>query len=1333
MLNLFFLKTALKVLYICKDFFIFFVLFLICQKIEAQGTQNRLLQTNERIKNAEDFSRKLDSNYKKSLRIAGERGLKIKEDLGNGRFLSLQQINEIGEPLYIINHSNAQAAVSTKTNQLYSGGSLRVSLSGKSDTMTGRLALWDGGNTLATHQEFGGRIKPQENLSSTDLHSSHVAGTLIASGVNANAKGMSFGADLKVWDYNNDNAEISEASVPKTGPPLLVSNHSYGYQAGWVYDSTKSKWQWWGEDKVSTFEDYKFGFYDSNAQSLDKIAFNAPFYLMVKSAGNSRNGNGPDAGKYYFLKTSTKDSSNITRSKNDGYDIISTTGTAKNILTVGAAESMYTIPEKGSDVALANFSAWGPTDDGRIKPDIIGIGTDLLSTSNASITSYSYLSGTSMATPQVSGSTFLLQQLYNRLNTNTFMRAATLKGLILHTALDLAAAGPDYQTGWGLLDMEKAAKVILNDGASNLISEGTLSNTTKDKRSFIASGKGDLVATLSWTDPEATVFPYTTENLNNRKPKLVNDLDIMITDGSGKFLPFILDPAIPDKAAEAGDNIRDNIEKIIIKGAVPGKSYDLSISHKGTLKNDKQDFSLIVSGIGGKVYCAVTPTNPQNLIKSISVGTYSNTISTTQDFTSTPIPLELGGSNDLKLTFSSTASKKAKVVVDWNQDGDFDDSNETILASELISLDAYTIKFKVPSNLSINQYFRMRVVAELGNSSDNVCGNIGTGESEEYVIQVIQASNDLGIMSISNPTISYCATSGLTSLMVRVKNYGSKSQSNVPVTLNYYLENNLQGSFAGKISKIDAGIEQVITVTGTANWLAGKTYTFKAISTLDVDQNTNNDLLSISQIIENPQAPVGTGLYCSGASLLNLSASQGYPLWYNNNVLAASGTSATAPYSTNYTVGSNDFSGTIKPQTKKEFGTGSYYENFGPAPIFDIKVPIILESARVYVGTSGTITFDVFNYESGELISSMTKDLNATRTQTNSTKVNSQLADDKNDPGQVVQLNLSFPKPGTYLLTQTCSNGATIFRSNRSLADTVNAPSNLGYPYTIPNILSMTGALYNGAPITTGYYYFYDMKFKSMGCPSPRSVVNITTAKTPEASISPAGTQTVCVGGSLLITAKSVDNPSFQWLLNGVSISGAITSTYEAKKSGTYQVKATVNGLCTNTSTALNLTVSSPLPPAITYVDGTMKIAGTGTIQWYVNGAVIPGATTSNYTPVQSGLYSVFLKDVNGCSATSDLLTINILAAEKENPFSTYVAFPNPAIDLLNVGLPQVNAGTYSIEIIDMNGRIFLSDKIRLEPGSNQLKIDISKIPVGTYVIRLPEMLNQPSMKFIKN
>jgi hypothetical protein len=150
-------------------------------------------------------------------------------------------------------------------------------------------------------------------------------------------------------------------------------------------------------------------------------------------------------------------------------------------------------------------------------------------------------------------------------------------------------------------------------------------------------------------------------------------------------------------------------------------------------------------------------------------------------------------------------------------------------------------------------------------------------------------------------------------------------------------------------------------------------------------------------------------------------------------------------------------------------------------------------------------------------------------------------------------------------------------------------------------------------------------------------------------------------------------------------------------------------------------------------MDGTMKISGTGTIQWYVNGALIPGATNNAYMPVQSGLYSVFLKDVNGCSATSDLLTISILATEKENPFVNYIAFPNPANDFLHIGLPKVNSGTYAIEIIDVSGRLILSDKVILNPGSNQLQIDISKIPVGSYVIRLPEIPSQPRLKFIKN
>ena len=1280
---------------------------------------------------AEEYSRQSDSLFQKSMRLARQKGLKIKDSVGKGQVIMLQQINEIGEALYIGNHSNAQAAAMTRTNQVYSGGTVGVSLSGKSDTMSGKLAVWDGGNALASHQEFGGRVKLQESSGTTDIHSTHVSGTLIAAGINPTAKGMAFGADLKVWDYNNDNTEILQNAAN-----LLISNHSYGYQAGWVYDSVKNKWQWWGNDAISVNEDYKFGYYDSNAQTLDRAAFLAPNYLIVKSAGNSRNSNGPSkAGEYYFLKNSTKDSTNISRAKNDGYDIISTTGTAKNILTVGAIQSITTIPEKASDVALSDFSSWGPTDDGRIKPDIVGVGTDLLSTSNTSNTAYTSLSGTSMSSPQVAGSLFLLQQLYNRLNKNTFMRSATLKGLALHSAMDVGAVGPDYQTGWGLLDMEKAGSTLVNTDQSNLISEGTLANTKTDKRTFIASGKGDLSATIAWTDPEGDIIDLTTKALNNRTPKLVNDLDIKITDENGTYLPFVLDPEKPDNVATTGDNIRDNIEKIIVRGAVPGKSYDLTISHKGTLKNDKQDFSLILSGIGGKEYCSVKPTVFQNLITQTTLGSYSNSVTTKQDFTASPIPVELGSSLDMNFTFASTNSKRVKVVVDWNQDGDFDDANEIVLASDALSGASYSGKFLSSSTVKINQYFRMRVISELNSSGPATCGSINTGEVEEYVIQVIQPSNDLGVLTITNPSASYCATNGATSLLVKVKNYGSKTQKNQVVNLTYYLDNVLQGSLSGSISEILPGKEQLVTVTGNVNFVAGKTYTARANTILSSDQNTQNDLVTMNQSIENPQAPVGSGAYCAGATTLSLTASSANALWYANNVLVGSGASVSAPYSSvAYTVSSHDFSGGIKPASKSEFGTGSYYDNFGPAPIFDVKVPIILESARVYVGTSGTITFAVYNKDSGELISSTTKELTATRTQTNSTRVNSQLTDDKNDPGQIVQLNLFFPKAGSYILTQTCSNGASIFRSNRSLADTVNAPTNLGYPYTIPNILSMTGALYNNAPITTGYYYFYDMKFKSLGCPSPKASVTITTTKPPTVTTSPLGTQAVCEGTSILLTATSADAPTYQWLLNGTAIAGATTSSFEAKKTGNYQVLASNKGLCSITTPVFKLTVNTPLAPLLSFVEGVLKSSAGTDLQWYVNNDVpVKGATQTTFSPLEAGQYYVKLKDVNGCLATSEKITVSILATEKQDPFGQLTLFPNPAQDILHVGIPKGSSGTIQITLVDLQGRIQSVQNASISLGENTIQMDISRLPKGIYVLKFTNIPNAPNLKFVKD
>jgi hypothetical protein len=160
------------------------------------------------------FGRQQDSIYQASQELAKKRGIPLKRTLGEGKVLTFQGFSEIGEALYIRTESNSQAAKMTRTNLLYPGGILSLGLTGKSDSIKGKLGMWDGGAILTTHQEFGGRasMQPNQTSSGTSDHATHVAGILVAAGISPNAKGMAYEADLKVWDYTNDNSEMSTAS-----------------------------------------------------------------------------------------------------------------------------------------------------------------------------------------------------------------------------------------------------------------------------------------------------------------------------------------------------------------------------------------------------------------------------------------------------------------------------------------------------------------------------------------------------------------------------------------------------------------------------------------------------------------------------------------------------------------------------------------------------------------------------------------------------------------------------------------------------------------------------------------------------------------------------------------------------------------------------------------------------------------------------------------------------------------------------------------------------------------------------------------------------------------
>lgn len=554
---------------------------------------------------------------KHTLSLALRNKWSLYKNYSNQRVFQLQEVDALGQPVYYSLH-NIEAARGTRTLALQGGGSLPIALSGNSAAMAGRLGLWDGGRVLDTHQEFSGstsngvKISQKDNVSSINNHTTHLAGTLVGKGVNPLAKGMAFGAQLSVWDYTDDVTELVTAA-----PNLLISNHAYGPVVGWVYNASRPgtdsnlKWEWWGNTAISATEDYLFGFYTTKAQDLDRIAYNNPFFLMVRSADNKRSETGPPTGTAYFLKN-TNTPSTVARSRNDAYDVIPAEATAKNVLTIGAADVRYDSQNQPVLVGSTSFSGWGPTDDGRIKPDILGIGTDVLSSIATTTTDYSTYSGTSMASANVSGSLFLLQELYARQRatglpaSGQFMRAATLKGLAIHTAdRPNPAAGPDYRQGWGLLNTEAAARLLLNDELAHLILEQSLTPGGTYTRSIVAQGNEPLIVTLSWTDPEGTATSVVPSSVNSRVPKLVTDLDLRIRDDQQTNLPFVLDPARPALAANRGDNVRDNVEQVYIANPIPGKTYTLTVSHKGKMAYSSQPYSLIVSGLH-RINCQLT-------------------------------------------------------------------------------------------------------------------------------------------------------------------------------------------------------------------------------------------------------------------------------------------------------------------------------------------------------------------------------------------------------------------------------------------------------------------------------------------------------------------------------------------------------------------------------------------------------------------------------------------------------------------------------------------------------------------------------------------------------
>jgi len=544
---------------------------------------------------AEDLHERSRADRRQAAQYAERSGIPTRRELPGGKVLELQRIAPgLGPVFYITN--NVGAADTVSTDDVWPGGLAGLNLEG-AGLIVGE---WDGGAVHPGHPDMLNIIQV-DGATEISGHATHVAGTLVGSGAsNPAARGMASAAQLNAWDWNEDTAEMATAAAGG----LLVSNHSYGAATGWIYigDSIPNEWWWIGGNGD---EDPKFGYYDIEAQLWDQIAYDAPTYLAVKAAGNDRTDFGPNPGEEYTiiddngtpLATSTQP--RPADCAPSGYDCLPLHSVAKNILTVGAVDDLpdgYAPLAGPGQVSMAPFSSWGPTDDGRIKPDLVANGVLLLSTWIDVFSPYAVASGTSMASPSVTGSLLLLQEHYSDLHgPGSFMRGATLKALAIHTADEAGSAdGPDYEFGWGLLNTRKAAELISDAhvGVNHQVIEGSLVYGSTDSIPVqVPSGNSIIRATLVWMDPPGTPAA---PSLDPTDPMLVNDLDLRVIDGLALYEPWVLDPAVPAAAATQGDNFRDNVEQVVT-GTLGAGSYTVEITHKGQLINGAQDYALIIS------------------------------------------------------------------------------------------------------------------------------------------------------------------------------------------------------------------------------------------------------------------------------------------------------------------------------------------------------------------------------------------------------------------------------------------------------------------------------------------------------------------------------------------------------------------------------------------------------------------------------------------------------------------------------------------------------------------------------------------------------------------
>lgn len=378
-------------------------------------------------------------------------------------------------------------------------------------SLTGRdvnIGIFDGGS-VAAHTEFADRLTNVDRAT-VSFHSTHVAGTMVAAGNDPKLKGMAPAAKLFSWTFQNVPTKM-ERGIADQG--IVAANNS------------------WGEGySAASGNCGRYGTYGTMERDYDRLVREKNL-TIVFAAGNDR------------------DYPDCTVLPRAGFYTIGRPSTAKNILTVGAVEEKF---------AAADFSSAGPMRDNRIKPDIVAMGVNVISTFQTNRSQP--LSGTSMSTPAITGTAALLIERFKAKNEGKLPKAALVKAALLNTARDLGNIGPDYVYGYGLADAVAAAKLL---DEQNYAMGQALAGATRIHGIDVGPNTPALRVMLVYSDAD-TVLPA--------ESVVANHLELVLTspDGAIRKYPLRLTPANPTATAVERANDRDTVKQVVVAQPMAG-------------------------------------------------------------------------------------------------------------------------------------------------------------------------------------------------------------------------------------------------------------------------------------------------------------------------------------------------------------------------------------------------------------------------------------------------------------------------------------------------------------------------------------------------------------------------------------------------------------------------------------------------------------------------------------------------------------------------------------------------------------------------------------------